>query len=165
MVLGSLGGLAGSGHEILSKMAALRQPDPKRTLYRTPPQQTPMIRPRMQALARTLAVTAALTAAMAAQTPYDALLTVADVTKLTGISGVKTVPNGSQVGAGGMLNFARADGKLVLMVNFGDAQLYRKARDTKELVSTYYPGVGEQVRPVLTEAQLNTIAQLIFSRE
>jgi len=92
-----------------------------------------MIRPGMRTAGRTLALAAALTAALAAQGPYDKLLTIADVEKVTGLSGVKTVPNGSQTGAGGMLNFVNASGKLVLAVNFGDAQLYRKARDTKEL--------------------------------
>jgi len=169
-----------------------------------------MIRPGMRTAGRTLALAAALTAALAAQGPYDKLLTIADVEKVTGLSGVKTVPNGSQTGAGGMLNFVNASGKLVLAVNFGDALLYRKARDTKELeiggkkypnilfahdvpgvgdeafasppgpeqyaiyarkgnhgltVNTFFPGAGEHVKPILTEAQLKAIAQLIFSRE
>jgi hypothetical protein len=161
-------------------------------------------------MARTAAAVIALTAAIAAQGPYDKLLSIADVEKVAGVSGVRSVPNGSQVGAGGMLNFVNASGKLILSVNFGDAQLYKKARDTKELeiggkkypnqlfahdvpgvgdeafasppgpdqyviyahkgnhgvaVNTFYPGVGEHVKPVLTEAQLKAIAQLIFSRE
>jgi hypothetical protein len=164
----------------------------------------------MLAMGRTLAVALMATAAAAAQGPYDKLLSVADVEKVAGVTGVKTVPNGSQAGAGGMLNFVNASGKLILAVSFGDAQLYKKARDTKELeiggkkypnllfahdvagvgdeafasppgpvqyvlyahkgnhglaVNTFYPGAGEQVKPVLTEAQLKTIAQLIFSRE
>jgi len=77
-----------------------------------------MIRPGMRTAGRTLALAAALTAALAAQGPYDKLLTIADVEKVTGLSGVKTVPNGSQTGAGGMLNFVNASGKLVLAVNF-----------------------------------------------
>jgi len=140
----------------------------------------------------------------------DSRLTVADVEKAVGFSGVKTVPRGSQPGAGGDLNFVGPDGKLMLMVNFGNQQLYNKARTQKEMkignqtypmelyahavtglgdeafasppgkiqyviyarkgnnavsVSTYYPGVGENVKPVLTEAQLKQIAQTIFSRE
>jgi hypothetical protein len=170
-----------------------------------------MIRPGTGALACTLAAAVALTAAAAAaQSPYDKLLSIPDVEKVAGITGVKTVPNGSQPGAGGMLNFVDANGKLILSVNFGDAQLYKKARETKELeiggkkypnllfahdvagvgdeafasppgpvqyiiyahkgnhglaVNTFYPGAGEHVKPVLTEAQLKTIAQLILSRE
>jgi hypothetical protein len=33
----------------------------------------------------------------------------------------------------GDLNFAHADGKLLVMVNFGDARLYSKAREQKEM--------------------------------
>jgi hypothetical protein len=164
----------------------------------------------MPAWAGALACVAALTAIVAAQGPYDKLLTAADVEKVAGVTGVKTVPNGSQVGAGGMLNFVNSSGKLILAASFGDGQLYRKARDTKEIeiagkkypnllfahnvpgigdeafasppgpvqyiiyarkgdlgiaVNTFYPGVGEHVKPLLTEAQLKTIAQLIFTRE
>ena len=39
----------------------------------------------------------------------------------------------SQAGAGGDLNFAGPDNHLVLMVNFGTAELYRRARSQKEL--------------------------------
>jgi len=140
----------------------------------------------------------------------DKRLTTADVEKASGLSGVKTVARGSQTGAGGDLNFVGPNGKLVLMVNFGDQQLYNKARNQKEIkvgdktypmelfahavtgvgdeafasppgkvqyviyarkgnnaisVSTYFPGAGENVKPVLSEPQLIQIAQLIFSRE
>jgi hypothetical protein len=158
---------------------------------------------------RTSAIVMALSAALAAQATSETRLTTADVQKLTGLTGVKTVARGSQVGAGGDLNFARADGKLVLMINFGNAALYTKARTQKTIkvgdkeypmelvahpvtgvgdeafasppgpvqyviyarkgnnaisVSTYYPGAGEGVKPILTEAQLKQIGQLIFSR-
>jgi hypothetical protein len=140
----------------------------------------------------------------------DKRLTAGDVEKAIGLSGVKTVPRGSQPGAGGDLNFIGPDGKLVLMVNFGNQQLYNKARTQKEIkigdqtypmelfahavtglgdeafasppgkvqyviyarkgnnaisVSTYYSGIGENLKPVLSEAQLKQIAQIIFSRE
>jgi len=159
---------------------------------------------------RTLILALALAATLAAQSSYDKLLNVADVEKLTGATGVKTVPNGSRPGAGGHLNFVRGDGKLLLMVNFGDAQLYTKARTQKEIkvgdktypmelfahaipglgdeafasppgpvqyvlyarkgnhaisVSTYYAAAGEKEKPLLTEAQLKEVAQLILSRE
>jgi hypothetical protein len=72
-------------------------------------------------------------ASLSAQSTYDKLLTSSDVEKATGLKGVKTVLPGSQPGAGGHLNFAGPDGKLLLMVNFGDAQLYKKAREQKEM--------------------------------
>jgi hypothetical protein len=133
-------------------------------------------------------------------------LTVADVEKVAGVSGVKEVARMSQPGAGGELNFAGPDGKLLLMVNFGTAQLYTKARQQKDIKvgGTSYPmplyahdvpGVGDEAfdsppgniqyvlyvrkgdkaisvttymsrqgKPLLTIAQLKTIAQTILSR-
>ncbi len=158
---------------------------------------------------RTMTMTLLLTAALAAQGTTDKRLTIADVEKLTGATGVTTVMRGSRTGAGGDLNFVRSDGKLMLMINFGDAALYTKARTQKTIkvgdkeypmelfahavtgagdeafaappgpvqyviyarkgtnaisVSSYFPGAGEGVKPILTEAQLKSIAQLIFSR-
>lgn len=44
------------------------------------------------------------------------LLTVADVTKVTGIQGVKLVDKDPSKGAGGDLNFATADGNMLLLL-------------------------------------------------
>lgn len=44
------------------------------------------------------------------------LLTVADVTKVTGVQGVKLVDKDPSKGAGGDLNFATADGKMLLLL-------------------------------------------------
>jgi hypothetical protein len=63
-----------------------------------------------------------LVGALVAAQVSDQRLTTADVEKVSGMSGVKTVPRGSRPGAGGDLNFVGADGKLLLMVNFGDQQ-------------------------------------------
>jgi hypothetical protein len=95
-----------------------------------------MIRSRMAEAGRVLLGTAMLAATIAAQGAYDTLLTVADVEKVAGATGVRSVPNGSQVGAGGMLNFVNGAGKLILSV----------------AINTFYPGIGEHVKPVLTEA-------------
>ena len=114
-----------------------------------------MIRLTRVAAVGALAAAAALSVRLAAQSPYDKVLSAADVSKVTGISGIRLVPQGSQVGAGGTLNFARPDGKLVLMVNLGPAELYRKARDSKELeiggkkypnllFAHNVPGVGDE---------------------
>lgn len=160
------------------------------------------------ALAAAFAI--AIGAASVARAADDPRLTVKDVEKATGATGVKTVPRQSQPGAAGDLNFARGDGKLILMVNFSNAALYKKAREQKELelngqkypmelfahavpglgdeafasppgkvqyviyarkgnnavsVSTYFSGVGEAGKPILTEAQLKQIVEIIFSRE
>jgi hypothetical protein len=42
--------------------------------------------------------------------------------------------------------------------------LYARKGNNAISVSTFFPGVGENVKPVLTEAQLKQIAQVIFSR-
>jgi hypothetical protein len=81
-------------------------------------------------------------AAVSAQGSYDKLLTAGDVEKATGVKGIKAVPRGSQPGAGGNLNFTGPDGKLLVMVNFGDAQLYRKAHDQKDMT------IGGQTFPM-----------------
>jgi hypothetical protein len=84
----------------------------------------------------------ALSATVVAQSP-DPRLTVADVEKITGITGVHLVAPGSQPGAGPGLNFAGPDNQLILMVNFGTDALYRRAREQKEMAmgSTKVPMV------------------------
>ncbi len=106
---------------------------------------------RIQSIVAVLAVASTV----AAHSAYDKLLTPADVERASGAAGVKTVARGSSAGAGGDLNFATADNKLLLMVNFGDAQLYKRAREQKEMTvgGTKYPmelfahavtGVGDE---------------------
>jgi len=84
----------------------------------------------------------ALSTLASAQAP-DSRLTVADVEKVTGLTGVHVVAPGSQPGAGAGLNFAGPDNKLILMVNFGTDALYRHAREQKEMTmgSTKVPMV------------------------
>ena len=73
-------------------------------------------------------------AAASAQPPgADPRLTIADVEKVSGLKGIQLVPRMSQPGAGGNLNFVDASKHLVLMVNVGTADLYRHAREQKEL--------------------------------
>lgn len=52
------------------------------------------------------------------------MLTVADVEKITGISGVHAVPKDQAKGAGGELNFENGDNKLVAMVMIQDASMF-----------------------------------------
>jgi hypothetical protein len=82
-----------------------------------------------------------LAAALGAQSA-DPRLTVADVEKATGLKGIQQVAPGSVPGAGGGLNFAGPDKGLnfagpdkhmVVMVNFGTADLYRRARAQTEM--------------------------------
>lgn len=96
-----------------------------------------------------LAVAAAASIALA-QTS-DPRLTVADVEKVTGLKGLQSVAPGSVPGAGAGLNFATADKKMILMVNFGTAALYSRAKAQKEyhgmpmpLFHADVPGIGDE---------------------
>jgi hypothetical protein len=95
-----------------------------------------------------------LSTSASAQGP-DSRLTVGDVEKITGLTGVHVVAPGSQPGAGPGLNFAGPDNKLILMVNFGTDALYRRAREQKEMAMgntkvpmvLYHagvPGIGDE---------------------
>lgn len=67
-----------------------------------------------------------------AQTP-DPRLTVADVEQATGMKPVHIVAPGTLPGAGPGLNFATADNKMLVMVNFGPDTLYTRAKNQKEM--------------------------------
>ena len=58
------------------------------------------------------------------QAGYEELLSIKEVEAVTGIEGIKLVPRNPQIGAGGELNFALADGSMVLMVGVQDAPMY-----------------------------------------
>src|SRR5262249_39912731 len=81
----------------------------------------------------------------------DPRLTVADVETATGLKGLQLVAPGSVPGAGAGLNFATADKKMLLMVNFGTAALYTRAKAQKEyagvpmpLFHADVPGIGDE---------------------
>ena len=64
-----------------------------------------------------LALSALMVFSQTKPAPGAQYLTVQDVEKITGLQGVKLVPRDPSKGAGGDLNFANKDGKLILMVN------------------------------------------------
>jgi hypothetical protein len=72
-------------------------------------------------------------------------LTVQDVEKITGLHGVKLVPPNPSKGAGGDLNFADKDGKLILMVNrnLSSDMLYSQTKNMKGTVKADIQGVGD----------------------
>jgi len=81
----------------------------------------------------------------------DRRLTVADVEKVTGLKGIQLVAPGSVTGAGAGLNFATPDKRMLLMVNFGPAALYRRAKEQKTyagvampLFHASVPGIGDE---------------------
>ena len=74
--------------------------------------------------------------------PY---LTVQDVEKITGLHGVKLVPPDASKGAGGDLNFADKDGKLILMVNrnLSSDMFYSQTKNMKDTVKADITGLGD----------------------
>jgi hypothetical protein len=75
---------------------------------------------------------------------YGKYLTGADVEKVSGIKGIKEVPRDPSKGAGGDLNFADADGKLVMMANFSGNSVYEKSKQQKGFFKSDVKGVGEE---------------------
>ena len=73
---------------------------------------------------------------------FSKYLTVADVEKVSGISGIKLMPKNPNVGAGGDLNFATADGNLVLMAGFHDVSMYNKY--SPDTYHSSVKGIGEE---------------------
>jgi len=97
-----------------------------------------------------LALVGVAAVAARAQTP-DPRLTVADVEKVSGLKGLQIVAPRAVTGAGPGLNFASADKHMVLMVNFGPAALYQRAKQQKTyggmpmpLFHADVPGIGDE---------------------
>jgi hypothetical protein len=72
-------------------------------------------------------------------------LTVQDVEKITGLHGVKLVPADPSKGAGGDLNFANKDGKMILMVQrmLNSDALYSQTKKMNGTVKADIQGVGD----------------------
>jgi len=75
---------------------------------------------------------------------YAKLLTPDDVSKLTGLSGVKLISRDASKGAGGDLNFALPNGKPILMANFQDAKYYAQSKAMKDVYGGEVQGVGDE---------------------
>ena len=84
------------------------------------------------------------------------LLTPADVEKVSSFTGIKVVPRDPSKGAGGQVNLATADGKLVVMATFGKGADYgwmKSSLSYRESLSglgdTAFVGPSKNVMPVL----------------
>ncbi len=73
----------------------------------------------------------------------DRLLTPADIEKVTGWTGIKSIPTLSKPGAGGDLNFVTSEGHLLLMVGFESSENYERSRNMKSHFKATFPGIGE----------------------
>ena len=120
-------------------------------------------------------------------------LTVADVELVSGLKNVKEVAKGSIPGAGGNVNFARADGTLLVLVTIAASSDYSEAVKMFDK-RTQVSGVGEEAfipadapwalyarsgskfvgigggldpksgMPILSTAQIQQLAKIVFSR-
>lgn len=75
---------------------------------------------------------------------YAKLLTPADVSKVSGLSGVKSIPRDPSKGAGGDLNFALPDGKQILLVTFMDTKAYAQSKAMQGVYGGEVQGVGDE---------------------
>jgi hypothetical protein len=97
------------------------------------------------AIAAMLAATWAWAQSGVAVNPaYAKLLTAADVSKVTGLSGVVLVARDLHKGAGGDLNFALPSGKMILMVGFLDKENYNQSKAMKDVYGGEVTGIGDQ---------------------
>ncbi|MFZ6658081.1 hypothetical protein [Undibacterium sp. TJN19] len=86
------------------------------------------------------------------------LLAVADVEKVTGLSGIQVVGKDPAKGAGGELNFANADKKLITMVMIQDGSMFDfwKKQYGKDGVSIQ--GVGTEAFHTKPDSAISYIA-------
>ena len=75
---------------------------------------------------------------------YDSFLTIADVEKVSGLTGIKIVAKDPSKGAGGDLNFATADGKLVMMANFLNVRYFQEYKKQPSYFKAPVAGVGDE---------------------
>jgi len=78
----------------------------------------------------------------AGQGQWDKYLSIADVQKLTGLSGIRQVPRGEE--ADGDLNYARSDGKIILSISFYPSSAYASAKSSKTGFKASVQGIGEE---------------------
>jgi len=78
----------------------------------------------------------------AGQGQLDKYLSIADVQKGTGLSGIRQVPKSEE--ADGDLNFARADGMLILSASIYPASAYASAKSSRTGFKSTVQGIGEE---------------------
>ena len=71
------------------------------------------------------------------------LLTIADIEKVSGVSGIKLVDKGSLPGAGGSLNFALND-KMYAMFVIADMNVYDQWKTGEKYVHEKLSGIGDE---------------------
>jgi hypothetical protein len=74
----------------------------------------------------------------------EGLLTINDVEQVTGLTGIKLVPRDPKKGAGGNLNFATADDKLLTMLVIADMDIFDQWKNAPNYAGQAVTGVGDE---------------------
>ncbi len=74
----------------------------------------------------------------------EQVITVADVEKAGGLKGIKVIPKDPVIGAGGDINFAGKDGKVVLMVMDRDKAYLTDMKAQKGSFDKQVKGIGDE---------------------
>jgi len=74
----------------------------------------------------------------------EKLLTVKDVEKVTGRTGVKLIPKNPVKGAGGDLNFALADDTILVIAAVQDAEMYETWKKQEGFFHAAVSGIGDE---------------------
>lgn len=72
------------------------------------------------------------------------VLTVEDVEKVSGLKELKLVPKNPQVGAGGDLNFAQADGSIILIVMIQKSSMYETWKNQEGYFHAGVKDIGDE---------------------
>ena len=88
------------------------------------------------------------------------LLTIADIEKVSGVSGIKLVDEGSLPGAGGSLNFALND-KMYAMFVIADMNVYDQWKTGEKYVHEKLSGIGDEAY----SAPEGPVQFIVFFRE
>ena len=88
------------------------------------------------------------------------LLTIADIEKVSGVSGIKLVDKGSLPGAGGNLNFALND-KMYAMFVIADMNVYDQWKTGEKYVHEKLSGIGDEAY----SAPEGPVQFIVFFRE
>jgi hypothetical protein len=74
----------------------------------------------------------------------DKVVTVADMEKVSGLTGIKVIPKDPYIGAGGDINFAKKDGKIVLIVMNRDKAYLTDMKAQKGSFDKQLNGIGDE---------------------
>jgi len=74
---------------------------------------------------------------------YDKLLSIKDVEKTSGLTGLRKVAKGEAAGAGGILNFTTDKNKMVLMLNVYNGDWYKRFKNQPGYFKANVKGVGD----------------------